>query len=76
MASMMMALVLSFFVAGLGIAYEGDMELGIGVILLWLILCLVALYSDGNFSLVVGAVALIVWTYSIFATFFKSVAVD
>lgn len=73
MASMIIALVLSFFVAGLGIAYEGDLELGVGLVLLWLMLCLVAAYSTGTVSMTVGIFALVVWSYSFFKTFFMSV---
>ena len=73
MASMIIALVLSFFVAGLGIAYEGDLELGVGLVLLWLMLCLVAAYSTGAVSMAVAMFALAVWSYSFFKTFFMSV---
>jgi len=73
-ANMIISLVLSLFIAGLGMVYLGDLTLGIGLILLWLILCLIALYSTGLISIIVGAFALIVWTYSLITTFFKSVS--
>jgi hypothetical protein len=69
---MIIALGLSFLIAGLGIVYEGDLTLGVGLILLWLILSLIALYSVGFVSAVVGAAAIIVWSYSLFTTFFMS----
>ncbi|MEE1336574.1 hypothetical protein [Methanobrevibacter sp.] len=70
MANRAVALLLSSVVAGLGIAYEGDLTFGVGLILLWSILCLVALYSTGVISVAVGAVAFVVWTYSFLVTFF------
>jgi hypothetical protein len=74
MARMIIALVLSVFMAGLGIAYEGDLELGVGLILLWLMLCLVAVYSTGVVSMISAVMALAIWSYSIFKTFFISVS--
>lgn len=72
MASVIIALVLSFFVAGLGIAYEGDLELGVGLILLWSMLCLVSIYSVGAVSMVAAVMALVLWAYGMFKTFFIS----
>lgn len=74
MARMIIALVLSVFMAGLGIAYESDLELGVGLILLWLMLCLVAVYSTGVVSMISAVMALAIWSYSIFKTFFISVS--
>ena len=70
MANLIMAVVLSFFVAGLGIVYAGNLELGMGLVLLWLILCLIALYSAGLISAVVLSIAVIVWVYSLITSFF------
>ena len=72
MASILIALALSFFVAGLGIVYQGNLTLGVGLVLLWLMLCLVALYSVGLVSMFAGALALIVWTYGFLETLFIS----
>lgn len=69
MASILLGLVMSFFIAGLGIAYAGDMTQGIGIILLWMILCLISVYSTGMISAVVGILAFVVWMYSFIATF-------
>ena len=73
MASMIVAFVLSFFIAGLGIAYAGNLTLGVGLILLWLMLCLISLYSVGTISIFVGAISLIIWICSLSATFFLPV---
>jgi len=74
MANVMISMVLSFFIAGLGIAYLGNLTLGIGVVLLWLILCLISLYSTGIISVIVGMLAVMLWAYSLFATFFQSLS--
>ena len=69
MVSIVLGLVMSFFIAGLGIAYSEDLRQGIGIILLWSILTLIAIFAQGQTAVVVGALALCVWAYSMIATF-------
>lgn len=71
MVNIVIALVLSFFIAGLGLVYEGKVTLGSGVILLWTMLCLIALYAEGIISIIAGASAAMVWVCSFVTTFLK-----
>lgn len=70
MASIIIALMMSTFIAGLGIAYLGDKMQAMGIFLLWSISSLIAIYADGTIVLIMAAVALVVWSYSLYATFF------
>ena len=66
------ALVLSFFIAGLGMLYLGDVTLGFGIILLWMMLCLIGLHSAGLISMIVSVAALLLWAYSFIETCHQS----
>lgn len=70
MASIAIALAMSIFIAGLGIAYLGDKMQAMGIFLIWSISALIAIYADGIIVLITAAAALVVWSYSLYAIFF------
>ena len=63
--SMAIALIISFFLTGLGIAYAGDVKKGLIIFVIGVICGLLNLYVSTLF----GIVAIIVWAYGLYATY-------
>lgn len=63
--SMAIALVISFFLPGLGLAYAGDVQKGIMIFAASIICGIISLYFAGMFF---GLVRFILWIYGLYAT--------
>lgn len=70
--NMIIALILSFIWAGLGLIYAGDMQKGIILAVLEVILYLLFWFV----SVIFGMVVFIVWIYSLYATYKEVQAVN
>ncbi len=64
--NMAIALLISFFLTGLGIAYAGDVKKGVGIFALAVILNIISMYVLG---LILGIVIFILWAYGMYETF-------
>ncbi len=70
--SMIIALVISFFLTGLGIAYAGDVKKGLIFFVIGIILSVLSMYV----SMLFGIIAFIFWIYAMYATYQEVNAVN
>jgi hypothetical protein len=64
--SMALALLISFFLPGLGVAYVGDIRKGIIIFAASVICGIISIYFAGMFF---GLIRFILWVYGIYATY-------
>ena len=64
--NMALALLISFFLTGLCIAYAGDVRKGISIFGLYLILNIISIYA---FGMILGVIIFILWIYGMYATY-------
>lgn len=70
--SMILALIISFFLTGLGIAYAGDVKKGVIFFAVGVVLNILYLYV----STIFGIVVFIFWAYALYATYQEVKAVN
>lgn len=66
------ALVISFFLTGLGIAYLGDIKKGVGIFAIAIILGILNLYVSSIFYYI----AIIVWIVALYLTYKEAQALE
>ncbi|WP_407381565.1 hypothetical protein [Methanobrevibacter sp.] len=64
--NMSIALLISFFLAGLGIAYVGDVKKGVSIFAAAVILNIISIYA---FGFILGVVIFILWIYGLYETY-------
>ncbi|MBQ9026923.1 MAG: hypothetical protein IJ104_11275 [Methanobrevibacter sp.] len=64
--NMAIALLISFFLAGLGIAYAGDVKKGVSIFAAAVILNFISIYVLG---LLLGIVIFLLWIYGMYETY-------
>ena len=70
--SMAIALIISFFLTGLGIAYAGDVKKGLIFFVIGIILNVLSMWV----SMFIAIIALIFWIYALYATYQEVKAVN
>lgn len=66
--NMALALLISFFLTGLGIAYAGDVKKGVSIFALSIILNIISIYA---FGLILGIIVFVLWVYGMYATYLE-----
>ena len=70
--SMAIALIISFFLTGLGVAYAGDVQKGV-ILFVIAVICNILSFVVNPF---IAIIALIVWAYGMYATYVEVNAVN
>ena len=73
MANIIIGMIMSFVIAGLGMIYFKRLMDGFGIYLLWSILTLISIFSNGITTVIFASLSILVWLYSLYATWILAI---